>query len=57
MLGSILSEKSYIFFLDHHPPLKMGEGQNFEQSNCRMINISNLKINERSNVERPNLRE
>ena len=27
-----------------------------EQSNFRMANISNLKINELSNVERPNLR-
>ena len=35
----------------------MGEGKNFEQSNCTMANISNLKINERLNVERPNLRE
>ena len=33
-----------------------GEGSNFEQSNFRMAEISNLKINERSNVERPNLR-
>ena len=33
-----------------------GEGQNFEQSNFRMANISNLKINGGSNVERPNLR-
>ena len=33
-----------------------GDGLNFEQSNFRMANISNLKINERSNVERPNLR-
>ena len=33
-----------------------GEGWNFEQSNFRMTNISSLKINERSNVERPNLR-
>ena len=35
----------------------MGEGRNFEQSNCRLAYISNLKINERSNVEKPNLRE
>ena len=34
-----------------------GEGQNFEQQNFRMADISNLKINERANVERPNLRE
>ena len=33
------------------------EGQNFEQLNFRMANISKLKINERANVERPNLRE
>ena len=35
----------------------LGEGQNFEQSNFRMADISKLKINERANVERPNLRE
>ena len=34
----------------------MGEGLNSEQSNFRMANISNLKINESSNVERPNWR-
>ena len=35
----------------------MGEGQNFDGSNFRIADISNLKINERANVERPNLRE
>ena len=35
----------------------MGEGQNFEQQNFRMTEISNLKINEHANVERPNLQE
>ena len=34
---------------------KRGEGQNFEHSNFRTAKISNSKINERSNVERPNL--
>ena len=34
-----------------------GEGQNFELYNFRMADISNLKINERANVERPKLRE
>ena len=34
----------------------MGEGPNFEQSNFRTTDISNLKINDRTNVERPNLR-
>ena len=34
-----------------------GEGQNFELKYSRMADISNLKINERANVERPNLRE
>ena len=34
-----------------------GEGQNFEQSSFRMADISNLKIEERANVERQNLRE
>ena len=34
-----------------------GEGQNFEQSNFRIADVSYLKINERSNVERPTLRE
>ena len=33
------------------------EGQNFEQLNFGMADISNLKINERANAERPNLRE
>ena len=32
------------------------EGQKFEQLNFRMTYISNLKINEHANVERPNLR-
>ena len=36
---------------------KKGEGQNFEQWNFRIAYILNLKINERANVERPNLRE
>ena len=35
----------------------MGEGLNFEQSNFRIANISNLKINEWWNVEQPNLRD
>ena len=35
----------------------MGEGQNFDGSNFRIADISNLKINERANVEQPNLRE
>ena len=35
---------------------KMGEGLNFEQSNFGITDISNLKINEWWNVERPNLR-
>ena len=35
----------------------MGEGQNFEQWNFRMADISKLKINERANVARPNLWE
>ena len=34
-----------------------GEGQNFEQKIFRTADISNLKINERANVERLNLRE
>ena len=34
----------------------LGEDSNFEQSNFRTANISDLKINERSNVERLNLR-
>ena len=34
-----------------------GEGKNFEQSNFRMANILNVKINERSNIEWPILRE
>ena len=34
-----------------------GEGQNFEQYNFRLADISNLKINERADVEQPNLRE
>ena len=29
-----------------------GEGWNFEHSNCRMANISNLKINERPNLRK-----
>ena len=33
------------------------QGQNFEHINFRMADISNLKINERANVERPNLRK
>ena len=33
----------------------MGEGQNFEQQNFRMADISNLKISERANVKWPNL--
>ena len=35
----------------------MGEGHNFERSNFRISDVSYLKINERSNVERPILRE
>ena len=35
----------------------LGEGQDFEHCNFRMADISNLKINERANVERPNLRQ
>ena len=35
---------------------KLDEGQNFEQWNFRMADISNLKISERANVEWPNLR-
>ena len=31
--------------------IRKGESWNFEQPNFRMANISNLKINERSNVE------
>ena len=31
------------------------EGSNFKQLNSRMADVSNLKINERANVERPNL--
>ena len=34
-----------------------GEGQNFEQLNFRMANVSYLKINERLNVERPTLQK
>ena len=34
-----------------------GEGKNFEKQNFRMANVSYLKINERSNIERPILRE
>ena len=34
-----------------------GDGQNFEQSNFRMSDVSYLKINELSNTERPILRE
>ena len=34
-----------------------GEGRNFKQSNFRMADISNLKINEVENVERPNWQE
>ena len=36
---------------------RTGEGLSFERYNFRMADISNLKINERANVERPNLRE
>ena len=36
---------------------KTGEGQNFEQSDFKMADISNLKINDRANVERPDLRK
>ena len=32
-------------------------GQNFEQSNFKMVDVSYLKINKRSNVERLILRE
>ena len=35
----------------------MGWGQNFEQYNFRMAEVSYLKINERLNVERPILQE
>ena len=33
------------------------EGWNFEEYDFRMADISNLKVNECSNVERPNLRK
>ena len=29
----------------------MNEGQNFEEYNFRMVNVSNLKNNDRSNVQ------
>ena len=35
---------------------EMNEGLNFEQYNFRIADVSNLKINKRSNVEQPNLR-
>ena len=35
----------------------MDGGRNFEQYNFRIVDISNLKINERANTEQPNLRE
>ena len=35
---------------------RKAEDQNFEQKLFKMVDISNLKINERANVERPNLR-
>ena len=34
----------------------MDEGKKFKQFNFRMADVLNLKINERSNVERPNIR-
>ena len=33
------------------------EGRNFEQTNFRMADVSNFKINERSKVKKPILRE
>ena len=47
--------KTFEFLL--YPALLTGEGQKFEQQNFRITDISNLKINERANVERPNLQE
>ena len=41
---------------DNYYVQKWGEGWNFEQWNFRMFDVLNLKINERSNVELPNLR-
>ena len=35
---------------------KLDEGKNFKQLNFRMADISNLNINQRSNVEQPILR-
>ena len=35
----------------------LGEGQNSKELHCRMADVAYLKINERSNVERPILRE
>ena len=35
----------------------MNESWNFERYNFRIADVSSLKINERLNVERPNLRE
>ena len=39
------------------PIFDKGEGQNFEQYNFRMADVSYVKIKERSNIERPILRE
>ena len=53
------SKKIFIEIISDHlisSSILSSEGQNFEQLNFRMANISNLKINERLNVERPNLR-
>ena len=36
--------------------IKIGVRVKISKSNFRIANISNLKINERSNVEQPNLR-
>ena len=46
----------YIWSFQVLTPTPKGECSNFEQSNFKMANISNFKINERSNVERLNLR-
>ena len=54
-LSTILSLVIRKFVRDQRVETEV-EGLNFEQHNYRMSDVANLKINERSNVEHPNLR-
>ena len=51
ILGVVINFKVFFIKNKFYFNQSMNEGQNFEEYNLKMVNVSNLKNNDRSNVQ------